>query len=1178
LHLSAPEWRYVEERARRLHGRAWCFARVRKFLEGPPGLFVITGAPGTGKTAIAGQLALAAAGRSRSSENPFDADTITAAVFCRAGRMMVMDLAERLSDQLAAVVEPYPQLGGPVAQVRVENVTVVTGDVAPGARVTGVRVGVNEAEDERAFHAAVAAPLARVRAAGYSERIVLLVDALDEAPSAGTTTVAQLLAAIEDVHIIVTTRDDRRVLAQLEDAVDTVDLVADAPGDRDEVLEFVGSALAERGLSRLSAGLGTRIAAQAHRNFLYALYALDAAVAAAGRGNVEVLASEVLPEGGLGGIYRSFLRRLIAGDEARWKERLRPILGAIAVARGDGMTVSDLASLASHTGNRTVSRSEVRDVLKHVDQFLDGQRPDGPFRAYHESFARFLLNPIENSDWLIDRTELESAIVEAFAQHADGWQNASRYARTHLADHAASCGRLDEIATDPDYLVTAEPYHLLAALPAVRSASGGVARRVYQHATQRLAAASTSERAAYLELAALQTGAHDLAAGFGTRATDAPWRATWARWKPPAAHYVAVIHQAESLATGMLDGSAVIITGGQDKTIRRWWLADGSPIGQPIRAHRGWVSALDVVELEGHPVIVSGGWDGELRLWDLRDGSPIGEPMAGHKDRIRGLAVRRLRNRVLALTGAIDDTLRLWDLERGELVLALETDHTSPILGVILDELDGELVAASADEEGAVRVWSLDAGAAAHELRQPDNYAVWALALAYVRGRPTVVAGGDDALVHTWDLTTGAALSAPMEGHTAPIWALAVTELDGRPLVLSGAEDETVRVWDPQEGTSAWPPLIGHEADVRAMALSRAGNDPVIVTSAYDETVRVWDLLAAGTAHSAGDAHDGQVLAMAQGELAGRPAIATTAEDGTVRVWRPKDGRPAIRSPLTGHVGKVASVALVTDRGVTRVLAAGEAEGIFVWDPISCEYEGYVDTADHGAITSLATLPLGVGTLLAWGSMDGTVGIADYTAGHYLAIVGPAEFFTRSVRASHESAFHEETVPSSIAAVAGGRTRGEPFVVSAAGMNVRRWAARDGRQIGGPLASPRAAITALSVDELDGGTVCAAGNWAGNVYLWDVTTGDECGDPIGVGDDPVGAVTLGELRGRRVLAAGSGERLAIVDLRTRARQAVNIGSQIRGIAICEGTVAVAATGGLVGIVVSPTETPPYAPA
>jgi hypothetical protein len=100
MQLSELEWAYVQERATYFTGRGWVFARLDQFLNGPPGVFLLLGEPGAGKTAVAAQLALAGAGRltpAAAGAAPRRAVPVAAAYFCRAGGVDLLDVAQRLS-------------------------------------------------------------------------------------------------------------------------------------------------------------------------------------------------------------------------------------------------------------------------------------------------------------------------------------------------------------------------------------------------------------------------------------------------------------------------------------------------------------------------------------------------------------------------------------------------------------------------------------------------------------------------------------------------------------------------------------------------------------------------------------------------------------------------------------------------------------------------------------------------------------------------------------------------------------------------------------------------------------------------------------------------------------------------------------------------------------------------
>ena len=130
----------------------------------------------------------------------------------------------------------------------------------------------------------------------------------------------------------------------------------------------------------------------------------------------------------------------------------------------------------------------------------------------------------------------------------------------------------------------------------------------------------------------------------------------------------------------------MVISGGDDGTVRVWDLATGTPVGDPFTGHTGAVNAVAVGgaataarwsspaarrhgagvgpghrhpgrrpvhrphrlgergggrrELDGRPVVVSGSDDGTVRVWELATGTPVGDPFTGHTGSVTAVAVR----------------------------------------------------------------------------------------------------------------------------------------------------------------------------------------------------------------------------------------------------------------------------------------------------------------------------------------------------------------------------------------------------------------------------------------------------------------------------------------------------------------------------------------------------------
>ena len=216
--------------------------------------------------------------------------------------------------------------------------------------------------------------------------------------------------------------------------------------------------------------LAQRIAEQASGNFLYAFYVIEALRGAHVLAALDDAAARgvPLPEGGLPGVYRDFLRRELWRDDRAWSRRFGPVLAPLAVAQDEGLTTEQLRLVAGQLGEEPMTRTAIREVTRTARQFLDGPAPDGPFRVYHQSFADFLVDPEQNPDFLIDAAETHEAIVAAYAATDPlSWDS---YARRNLALHASEVGQLDYLLEDARFLLAADPARLVPHLDAARSA------------------------------------------------------------------------------------------------------------------------------------------------------------------------------------------------------------------------------------------------------------------------------------------------------------------------------------------------------------------------------------------------------------------------------------------------------------------------------------------------------------------------------------------------------------------------------------------------------------------------------------------------------------------------------------------------------------------------------------
>ena len=127
----------------------------------------------------------------------------------------------------------------------------------------------------------------------------------------------------------------------------------------------------------------------------------------------------------------------------------------------------------------------------------------------------------------------------------------------------------------------------------------------------------------------------------------------------------------------------MVISGSDDRTVRVWDLATGTPVGDPFTGHDGAVNAVAAAELDGRPVVISGSDDETVRVWDLATGTPVGGPFTGHDDWVRSVAAAELDGRPVVISGSGDGTVRVWDLATGTPVGSPFTGPDGPVNAVV---------------------------------------------------------------------------------------------------------------------------------------------------------------------------------------------------------------------------------------------------------------------------------------------------------------------------------------------------------------------------------------------------------------------------------------------------------------------------------------------------------------
>ncbi|MEJ8645976.1 hypothetical protein WKI68_41730 [Streptomyces sp. MS1.HAVA.3] len=304
--------------------------------------------------------------------------------------------------------------------------------------------------------------------------------------------------------------------------------------------------------------------------------------------------------------------------------------------------------------------------------------------------------------------------------------------------------------SNPGLLVAAEPGRALELLERARDPEARFVAAVYRSSVDVHRTLGAGRRRQVLALDAARLGDRDLAAWFAAAElpgeAPAAWTADWAS--------------------------------GPDHRLLR-----------TLVGHDGPVTAVATAVVDGRPVVVSGSRDTTVRIWDLATGVPLHDPETGPTDPVSSMAaeVRSVATAVadrkpVAFTLYADETVLVWDLATGRAAGECVRFVESTVL-------DGRCVVLTRGGERTLCVWDLLTG------RQVGSFP-WATGLGTLDGRRVVltVDGIDvDRTVRVWDLSTGSEL-----GESLAVVRTAM--LGGHLVAFTSEADRAPRAWELSTG------------------------------------------------------------------------------------------------------------------------------------------------------------------------------------------------------------------------------------------------------------------------------------------------------------------------------------------------------------------------------------------
>jgi len=762
--------------------------------------------------------------------------------------------------------------------------------------------------------------------------LVLVVDGLDEAdpPADGQDTGIPLgLPRPEHlpggVFIIVTSRFGRPLPA-LYKHVSWHTIAVDSPDNLEDMRQYLdravnGSKPNEQLVELLTAGRVSKewfietLLRRCAGVWIYMRYVLEA-ILEQRRGVTDLT---TLPEA-LSGYYIEQIHRWQQIDS--WASLGLPALATLAALRRQ-ITMPELAQFAQVDDGEPL-RLWLDQQLR---PFLYVTHDSSRRRLYyirHESMRELFHHPdvapgddsVGIGDALyaavVDANDrIVTALVPRLTGRRRDWRGVDSYTRVALPEHAAECGRLDELTANAGFLLCTEPSAVLRWRARLSTDKGLASLAAYQ-------------------LSLGQPGDQDYLGQPGDQDYEvrAWWLHTWARKT-----------RADRLAE-----SAAELSESDWLIGRAWWSGTGY---QALGGYRHGVLAVTIGQMDETDVIVFGDEDGTLQIWD--PGSNVTQTVLSHNGAVLAVAAGRVADTDVIASGSLG-TVRIWDAgwRNGPTELTGYQGWSSIVIG----QLNGRDVVAFGGWGGALRIWDFGTRS---ELPVPEEPAegVGAVAIGRINNQDVIVTGGTYHTIRIWH-PDGHSQPFAVPGSRDPwslssnvVSAIAVSRMNGRDVVVSGDEEGTIRIWDPSgqvEPTS----LSAHDHDVRSVAICYVDGRDVIITAGQQRasdsstgSVRLWDLAEDSATpvilmdyqlppYKAGDR--GEVRSMAVGRIGGRDVVVSGGDDQTVRIRNL--GGPPEPAAQWGHHGAVTAITIGLVEGQDVVVSASADGTLRILDPI----------------------------------------------------------------------------------------------------------------------------------------------------------------------------------------------------------------------------------------------------
>lgn len=937
--------------------------KILKWLErrDAKGLLVVTGPPGSGKSAILSRLVLLSDPKGRAGVPVADMPDgtvpppgcVTLAILAHG--KSVADIAREIADRLC------PGLAQP------EDIDKLLGALSQTQR-----------------------------------RSVVILDGPDQSqqPQVIARTLLSRLAEVPNLLIVIAVRAE--FLVGLTGVSSKIDLSI-AKASRHDIAKYVERLLTgsteDRGLHsdpRLFQRAAARVARHADGHYLIAQLTAAALVES---GIADERRWDSFPET-LDAAFDAYFEAL-QEDRTFVEDMLRPL----AFAEGDGLPESLWPSLASEVASAVrgappqgYGPSDVVRLLRRAASFVQTRDEHGgerSFRLFHGALEHYFRKSFAR--------EVQGVFVDALL---GPFSSGMDYAVDFLPLHARGAGCLDKLVRDDSrILVEAAPRKLVDALMAARTPEGQSLAGIYEQACHLLVGERPDVRAAHLELFALLNGERELSKRIGALEYHRPFRPAWAHWmaahpnrtlarhagkvEAAAACIVedALVHvsagadgivrlgghgqtvelsghgapvNAACICTSEMLDEAVFVTAGQDGQIRRWGMRCQDEIGTPIQAEGQLVAVVGLTLLE-QPAVLAADMDGRIRAWNLKDGGRIAGIEFRTDDPVQSMAVLPTDCGELLLCGNQSGFLEAFNLTSMEPHGHKVPAHDAAVTDIALLQGAPDPCFVSCGDDGKLAFWRLTGSVFTSVGERRHEHALYALSSDWRTGgrssKCVFAAAGADGLLYLYEWPELAQVVEPRRGHGDWVSGVSLLRMPSGLKAVSAGGDGTVRLWNILDAPDRVPRVSHRSEAVHSIVLCELPETAMVVTGGPAGDLNTFDLDTGegrGTTRGLGRVH--AVTALALGEA----NYVVAAGEGPVWLHRVHDsGKIGDAEPLDAgsFIGPAYAVAARADAEANLHVAAAGMNGRIFWWASRTSHPRLVSERPGDPVTTLAYSP-----------------------------------------------------------------------------------------------------------------------------------------------------------------------------------------------------------------------------